>query len=607
VAPIAKGGSGEVWKAIGPGGFPAALKVIPLTDREVVAELRSLELLRDIRHANLVTVFGAWQTRGALIVAMELADGSLWDRYREARDAGLPGIPISELIGYLDDAAKAIDFLNDPRHALPGGERVGVLHRDIKPHNLLLFGNCVKLADFGLAQVMGAHAPTDKVQATLAYACPECFHGLSSIRSDQYSLAVTYCQLRSGRLLFTGSVWQIMLAHSLDTPDLSMLPEEEGPVVARGLAKNPNDRWPDCRTFVGALANCGRTHNRPDTVAPRTPHRHLTGRRLALASFFAITSFLAASKLQEYSRPPTPVPAGAKVKPGLARCVLLAEADEVVTTTRTTVSVVIADTVAASTAKIESATCQLTEPCPVALEKDPGHAVQEPFAPVDEDIGPATASLPESTSRDNPVIMASFERGKEAARRRDHDQAIADFSEAIRLDPGRASAFAERGHAHVWKGDYNEALADYAEALRLDSRQADVFYGLGLAYYSLAKYTRAVASYSDALELNADDALALNGRGLALLAQGQRERAVVDFTAALHADAAYAEAYNNRGCVYCQQGKWDQAATDFTQAVRLDRTNAAYERNRVFAVTRKAGTVLIRGVPSPSGANQRSR
>jgi len=84
VAQIGKGGSGEVWRVTGPGGFPAALKIIPLSDAEAAVEMRSLELLRDIRHANLVTVFGAWQDHGALIVAMELADRSLWARFREA-------------------------------------------------------------------------------------------------------------------------------------------------------------------------------------------------------------------------------------------------------------------------------------------------------------------------------------------------------------------------------------------------------------------------------------------------------------------------------------------------------------------------------------------
>src|SRR5262249_57685476 len=123
------------------------------------------------------------------------ADRTLWDRYREAVRAGSPGIPRAELIEYLGEAAKAIDYLNEPRHNLLGRERVGVQHRDIKPHNLLLVGDTVKVADFGLAQLVEHTVPGDTVNLTPAYAGPECFEGQPARQSDQYSLAVPYCHL----------------------------------------------------------------------------------------------------------------------------------------------------------------------------------------------------------------------------------------------------------------------------------------------------------------------------------------------------------------------------------------------------------------------------
>src|SRR5262249_31841856 len=72
--------------------------------------------------------------------------------------------------------------------------------------------------------------------------------------SDQYSLAVTYCHLRTGRLPFTGSAARLMAGHVSQPPDLDMLPEPERVVVERALAKEPTRRWPSCRAFAEALS-----------------------------------------------------------------------------------------------------------------------------------------------------------------------------------------------------------------------------------------------------------------------------------------------------------------------------------------------------------------
>ncbi len=90
---IGAGGSGEVWRADGAGGFPVAVKIILLSGARSAAHLRGLDIARTVRHPNLLANFGAWVDDERLILAMELADGSLWDRFLEARDRGLRGIP----------------------------------------------------------------------------------------------------------------------------------------------------------------------------------------------------------------------------------------------------------------------------------------------------------------------------------------------------------------------------------------------------------------------------------------------------------------------------------------------------------------------------------
>src|SRR5262249_3791730 len=152
-----------------------------------------------------------------------------------------PGIPAPQLLKYLRDAARGLDYLNEPRHTVDGKAGVGVQHRDIKPANLLLVGGSVKVGDFGLAKLL-EHAATSNTAGamTVAYAPPEAIQGRISRHSDQYSLGVTYCQLRGGQLPFEGNAAQLMYGHLKKAPNLAMLPRTERPVVARALAKNPD-------------------------------------------------------------------------------------------------------------------------------------------------------------------------------------------------------------------------------------------------------------------------------------------------------------------------------------------------------------------------------
>src|SRR5438105_1437564 len=91
IARLGKGGFGEVWKATGPGGFTVALKFVPLAEEAGFVELRALEVIKDIRHPHLLATFGAWQIEGFLVIAMELAERTLLDRFREAAGQGFPG------------------------------------------------------------------------------------------------------------------------------------------------------------------------------------------------------------------------------------------------------------------------------------------------------------------------------------------------------------------------------------------------------------------------------------------------------------------------------------------------------------------------------------
>jgi TPR repeat protein len=277
VQELDRGGFGEVWQAVGPQGQAAALKFLRLGSNRNPPEATLLRLLQDIDHPHLLRLYASWQLPGFLVIAMELADGTLLDRDREAKAQGLPAMPAAELIRYMREAASAIDYLNQAQHMLPPEKPVrgpapandseeapplpgefclslgSILHRDIKPQNLLLVGGRVKVADFGLAKFSDHTATSHSKAMTPAYAAPEFFKGKTSSRSDQYSLAVTYCRLRCGRLPFSGTPAEMMAGHLTQPPDLTQLPEGERPAVWRALAKDPEARWPSCQEFVEAL------------------------------------------------------------------------------------------------------------------------------------------------------------------------------------------------------------------------------------------------------------------------------------------------------------------------------------------------------------------
>ena len=263
---LGEGGFGQVWEALAPGDLPVAMKLVRLGQSAAV-EQRALAIIKAIRHPHLLATFGTWQNEGYLIIAMELADRTLSDRLDEVIAKGMQGIPHTELLRYFLDTAGALDYLNKPRHFLGGPKPVGIQHCDIKPHNLLLLGGGVKVADFGLVQVLEGQFAGGGMGLTPLYAPPERFEGKTSRHSDQYSLAVSYCHLRGGKMPFQGTFVDLYDAHRAKEPDLSMLPEEERPIVRQALAKDPAQRWPNCRAFVKALA-AARGKARPDGGRP---------------------------------------------------------------------------------------------------------------------------------------------------------------------------------------------------------------------------------------------------------------------------------------------------------------------------------------------------
>src|SRR5262249_42331051 len=142
------------------------------------------------------------------------------------------------------DAAEALDHMIQ-KHNLQ--------HLDIKPRNLFLVSDRVKVADFGLVKHLERQSGS-LASVTPLYAAPETFGGKISEHSDQYSLAIVYQEMLTGQRPYNGkNARQLAMQHTKEEPELRALPELERAVVARALAKDPNKRFPNCLAFVRAL------------------------------------------------------------------------------------------------------------------------------------------------------------------------------------------------------------------------------------------------------------------------------------------------------------------------------------------------------------------
>jgi serine/threonine-protein kinase len=256
---LGSGGFGEVWEAETAAGTLVALKFLPANDSLCASyETRAIQLVSGLRHPNLVTVHDVWCFGGFLVVCMELAEGTLQDLYDVYQLEYRTPIEAGHLWLLLAQAASALDFLNARRHNV-NGRRVGIQHCDVKPSNLLLFGDCVRVSDFSLAAATTAPLQPHRPGGTLAYVAPEVLQGRLSDRTDQYALAVSYCMLRGGRLPFDEPADGLGSGYVRPTPDLSMLPPVERPAIARALASVPAQRWRGCGQLISELRRVGAT------------------------------------------------------------------------------------------------------------------------------------------------------------------------------------------------------------------------------------------------------------------------------------------------------------------------------------------------------------
>lgn len=154
------------------------------------------------------------------------------------------------------------------------------------------------------------------------------------------------------------------------------------------------------------------------------------------------------------------------------------------------------------------------------------------------------------------------------------------------VDPQSAEAFAERGRRHSNEGRYNQAIKDFSSAIRLDKNHAAAYAGRGWAFHMKGDSQTAIGDYDEAIKIDAAFERGHYGRGIVNRKLGNTKEAIGDFSNAIRINPESHRSYNQRGITYFRGRRYKSAYNDFTRAAKLKPTDAQLHANRALAAER---------------------
>jgi tetratricopeptide (TPR) repeat protein len=603
-----------------------ALKVLPpglgLTDQAVQRFEREAQAAAKLHHTNIVPVYATGHDQGCHYYAMELVEGQslaqVLDDLRGERSSalmeatvtqvggGTPDAPVAEPSGVVETTGQSdtdtggrrwfdsvARLLADVGDALHYAHERGVIHRDVKPANLLLSGDGrLCLGDFGLARV--AHEPGVTVSGsflgTPAYMSPEqVAAGRVALdhRTDVYSLGAVLYEMLTLQRPFPGDSREQILTGILSKDPRPprrinpRVPLDLETICLKAMEKDPDRRYAtaaemaqDLRRFLqhGLIAaRRAGPLRRAGKFLRRHPLAAVTTAALLVAAGLAGWAWTASSRqsheaaLRAFADARYYLSQGEyesgleRIEAALARSPDLAEARLL----RARLLMKLRrydDAVAEARGMVEVDPHDWTGHLILALAANaPESAFRVMTVSRGEHLAAVERLAPETADAYHLRALAV----------EDVAEAVALLDRALAIDPAHAEALYERSRRHAETKNFEAALRDADRLVAVRPRSAQGHRMAGRLYVDQHDSDRAMEQFAEALRIDPDDPITLNERARLHRALGHHEEAYADLNRAIELDADYAGSYYERGELQFSLSRLDEAAEDAQRALAL--------------------------------------
>jgi serine/threonine protein kinase/tetratricopeptide (TPR) repeat protein len=589
---LGRGGMGVVYLA--KDSLMDRLEVLKVVNRQVLDHAGGRErFLREIRsaaklsHPNIVTAYAAFEIAEVLLLSMEYVDGE--DLAKVVKGSGPLSVPIACL--YVQQTALGL------QHAF----EKGMVHRDIKPQNLILTvvgkKRIVKILDFGLAKATRDGQGTDHeltatgmMLGTPHYIAPEQALDAASadIRADIYSLGCTMYFLLTGRAPFEAkSVFELVNATPLDQMRADIPPEIAG-IVAKMMAKSPAARYQKPIEVGQALAPFVKPRKTTpvDEVGPehkpvrQGKDKSAESNTVAPAQFGTIMdreSIIVGPRRQPTQLTRWRLSRRYLITGGIGIGLLF-------------LALALWASGAFGIRKAEEARAGAA--AKVELKKNGLAVSAQKVTLEDPKTPPPVPAIDEQPSRREVEAKAreQFNLGEALRQKGAFDAAVTAYREALRLKPDYYDAVIQLGAALCdHKKDYAGAIGVFSKAVEIKPENALGHHHLGVALGNSGASEKAIDAFKQAVRLSPNEARYYSALGQALNQKGALEDAVSAYREAVRLKPDYYEALINLGIVLCDRTKdYAGAITVFGKATELKPKDAVGHHNLGVAF-RKSG------------------